>query len=169
MTHNPLIRSVIALVVLAALVLVLKILKAGVSKGTKASEYYLKKTIFTPAERSFLGVLESLEMAEYRIMAKVRLADIFGVKKGDGWQSAFNRISAKHIDFLLVRQSDGAPVLGIELDDSSHDEPDRKERDKFVDAVYASANLPLLHVSVRQTYEARAIHAQIVAALSRAG
>jgi len=75
-------------------------------------------------------VLESMGMPEYRIMAKVRLADIFGVKKGQSWQAAFNRINAKHVDFLLVRQSDGAPILGIELDDSSHNEPDRMDRDK---------------------------------------
>lgn len=122
---------------------------------------YLKQSLFTPAERSFLGVLESLGMSEYRITAKVRLADIFGVKKGEGWQSAFNRISAKHVDFLLVRQGDGAPALGIDLDDSSHVEPDRKERDRFVDAVFASAGLPLLHVPARQSYEVKAIQARI--------
>ncbi len=124
MTHNPLILPIVTMAVLGVLVLVLKVLKARVSKEPENGTYYLKQSLFTPAERSFLGVLESLGMPEYRIMAKVRLADIFGVKKGQGWRSAFNRISAKHVDFLLVRQSDGAPILGIELDDSSHDRPD---------------------------------------------
>jgi len=64
-------------------------------------------------------------------MAKIRLADIFEVKK---WldkgsrQGAFNRITAKHVDFLIVRQNDGAPILGIELDDSSHESDVRKNR-----------------------------------------
>ena len=35
------------------------------------------------------------------------------------------------------------PLVGIELDDSSHDRPDRRERDKFVDSVYSSACFPL--------------------------
>jgi hypothetical protein len=34
-------------------------------------------------------------------------------------------------------------VLGIELDDKSHEEEDRAARDAFVDTVFASAKLPL--------------------------
>jgi len=103
MPHNPIILPVIALAVLVALAVITRALKAGGSKQAKTDSYYLKTSLFSPAERSFLEVLESLGTSEYRIMAKVRLADVFGVKKGQGWQSAFNRISAKHLDFLLVR------------------------------------------------------------------
>ncbi len=165
MPHNPIILPAIALAALVVLAITARMLKAGGSKQVKTSGYYLKASIFSPAERSFLGVLESLGMPEYRIMAKVRLADIFGVKKGVPWQSAFNRISVKHIDFLLVRQSDGTPILGIELDDISHNEPDRKARDKLVDQIAASASFPLLHVPVRQFYEPNAIRGRIISAI----
>jgi len=53
-------------------------------------------------------------------------------------------INRKHVDFLLVRSNDLAPVAGIELDDSSHEEEDRQQRDVFVDEAFASAGLPLL-------------------------
>lgn len=128
--------------------------------------YYLKPSLFSPAERSFLGVLESLYDAETRIYAKVRLADIFGVKKGEGWQRAFNQISAKHIDFLLARASDGAPFLGIELDDSSHDGESRKRQDAFEDAVFLASGLPLLRVKVRKSYDPNEVCRQIEVALA---
>lgn len=49
------------------------------------------------------------------------------------------------------------PVLGIELDDSSHDQKARQERDQFVDEVYKAAGLPLLHIRATATYDAKII------------
>ena len=34
----------------------------------------------------------------------------------------------------------------MELDDPSHDRPERIERDEFVDHVYEAAGIPLIHV-----------------------
>jgi len=42
--------------------------------------------------------------------------------------------------------------VGIELDDSSHQRPDRQARDQFVDGVFAAAQLPLLHIPVKRSY-----------------
>jgi hypothetical protein len=44
------------------------------------------------------------------------------------------------------------PLLGIELDDASHRQPGRQERDRFVESVFATAGLPLYRQSVRSTY-----------------
>jgi hypothetical protein len=127
-TMNLVVIAVIILVVLVIAVALLKA-KSGASEGTaKPDVYYLRKSLFTPAERSFAGVLETLNLDGAAIAANVRLADIFGVKKGlerGDRQRAQNRINAKHVDFLLIQKSDGRPLLGIELDDSSHEEEDR--------------------------------------------
>ena len=40
----------------------------------------------------------------------------------------------------------------IELDDSSHQESKRQERDKFVNEVFRQAGLPLLRVKARSSY-----------------
>jgi hypothetical protein len=120
----------IAGIILVVLVLVVAVAllkaKSGASEETaKPDVYYLRKSLFTPAERSFAGVMETLNLDGTAMAAKVRLADIFGVKKGlerGDRQRAQNRINAKHVDFLLIQKSDGRPLLGIELDDSSHEE-----------------------------------------------
>ena len=46
------------------------------SKGGRTFPYEKIERLFTPAERSFLGVLEEVIGKEYVILGKVRLADI---------------------------------------------------------------------------------------------
>lgn len=152
-----------------AVAVVIAAMKLKGASGTEKPEvYYLKKSLFSPAERSFLGVLETLDYEGVSILSKVRLADIFGIKKGlerGDRQRALNRISAKHVDFLLIQKSDGQPLLGIELDDRSHEEEERAARDSFVDSVFSSAGLPILHVTAQATYDPKAVHRQIDAVL----
>ena len=64
-----------------------------------------------------------------------------------------NRIHMKHVDFLICASDDMRPVLGIELDDKSHARKDRQERDTFVDSVFATAGLPILHVQAVGGYD----------------
>lgn len=162
---------VIVVLVLVAFV-VLALLKARFSRAggvDKAGVYYLRKSLFSPAERSFLGVLDASLPPGVRIFGKVRLEDILGVVSGlerGERQAARNRISRKHVDFLLVRSSDLAPVGGIELDDSSHDADDRKERDSFVDSAFASAGLSLLHVPAQKSYNPAEVKSKIARLLN---
>ena len=157
MPLSTIILLTVAVIIFAALAFAKTAFRSAKNEDVR-SQYYLKKSLFSPAERSFLGVLESLNPPDIRIYAKVRLADIFGIKKGlakGGAQSALNRINAKHVDFLLVQQNDGTPLVGIELDDKSHEEDQRKSRDAFVDTVFREAGLPLVHVPARATYDPR--------------
>lgn len=147
------ILGVLGFVFLAVLAIVLAKLKASVAG--KSDVYCLRRSLFTPAERSFLGVLDPLLPADVRLFGKVRLEDIFGVKSGldrAGRTTARNRINRKHVDFLLVRAQDLSPIAGIELDDSSHDAEDRQERDLFVDQVFSVAGLPLIRFPAQKSY-----------------
>ena len=79
---------------------------------------------------------------------------------------AGNRINQKHVDFLLVRTTDLAPVAGVELDDSSHERADRKKRDVFVDEVFRTCKLPLLHVPAQASYNTAELRASISATIT---
>jgi len=121
----------------------------------KSGHYIVAQSLLTEAERSFYNVLFDLELPGIRIFAKVRLADVFVVrqpKQTSGWWATFNAISQKHVDFLLVRESDCRAVMGIELDDGSHKRPDRLERDRFVRSVFADSGLPLLRAPAKRAY-----------------
>ena len=133
-------KIILTLAIVLVVFAVLAVLKLKAAGGAKRGVYYLRKTLFTAAERSFLGVLERALPPGVRVFGKVRLADIFGVQSGldsSARQSARNRIDRKHVDFLLVGTDNLAPLAGIELDDRSHEAEERQERDALVDEVFA--------------------------------
>jgi len=120
----------------------------------KNSSTYRPVSFLSPAEKKFLSALDMFVNGRARICAKVRLADLVvpdAPYKSKAWFTAFNRVSAKHIDFVLV-SSAGLVLAGIELDDSSHSAADRIERDNFVGAVFAQVKIPLIRIPVRASY-----------------
>lgn len=58
--------------------------------------------------------------------------------------SALGKIQSKHVDFVICDQNLYIKAI-IELDDNSHDQPDRRERDKFVDDVLSSVGYTVIH------------------------
>ena len=122
--------------------------------------------LFSPAERSFLGVLDQALSQQYRIMGKVRLADIIKVKSGvqrSTRQTGFNKIQSKHVDFVACDLATLAVKFAIELDDASHSEPKRQERDDFLNKAMKDARIPIYHFSAKRTYTLQEIQKAIVA------
>lgn len=131
--------------------------------------YFKNSALLTPAEISFRHSLRISVDDRFEINSKVRLADIISVHKGlpkSVWSSSFNQIKAKHIDFVLVDKETTEIICGIELDDSSHNKPDRQKRDGFLDAALESANLPLLRFTANHAYKSKEIADSIDAVLS---
>jgi hypothetical protein len=114
--------------------------------------YRLRDDFLSHAEFSFYKVLLGTLGGQYVILSKVRLADIFFVAQPNENLRFFNFISSKHIDFLVCDSELMKPVFGIELDDSSHNRSDRRERDEFVDQVFNVAGLPIIHFSAKYAY-----------------
>lgn len=163
--------SLVVLVVLAFVVFV--VLAALKNKQGGASSvgfpYQPSKTLFSAAERSFLGALDQAVGAEHRVFGKVRVADVATVKPALGnsaRQAALNRIAAKHFDFVVCRESDLAVVCAVELNDKSHSSQRAKSRDDFLLKVCQAINLPLLTVPAKQTYSLQDIRLQFLAAVS---
>lgn len=81
----------------------------------------------------FLEMKKIIDPIGLQILAKVRLADLIEVDKGLNYAD-FNRyfakIKSKHVDFVIVDNM--KVVLVVELDDSSHQNQERQERDNFV-------------------------------------
>lgn len=107
----------IAVAVVVLLGVLARFSPASSHSGT-ASPYLKTRALLTPAERSFLGVLDQALGNEFRVMGKVRVADVLSVRSGmnrSAWQQAFNKISAKHFDFLLCNPNDLSVFVDIEL------------------------------------------------------
>ena len=153
---EPLLLIVGLLIVAAVIMGMLKALLASKKTGGTGFPYEAISHLFTPAERSFFGVLDHIISSEYRVFGKVRAADVMQVTKGmsrSAWQQAFNRIQSKHFDFVICRASDSAILLLIELDDKSHNNNSRVERDAFVEQAAEAASLPLLRIRCQRSYQ----------------
>lgn len=140
------------IILLVIIIVAIALFSKGAAKGYA---YQIKGPLFTPAERSFLYILDSAISDNYRIFGKVRVADVITPKKGidrKKWQTAFNKISAKHFDYVLCCKDTLKVIAVIELDDKSHKKKSSQERDKFLEAACVSANLKLIRFPAKASY-----------------
>ncbi|MGH1463162.1 MAG: DUF2726 domain-containing protein, partial [Neptuniibacter sp.] len=122
-----------------------------------------KKTLFTEAERSFLGVLDQIiDPTQHRVFGKVRVADLIEpnpTKNRSEWQKAYNSISAKHFDYVICAAGTLQPACVIELDDKSHSQKKRQQRDELLESICREVELPLVRVPAQRTYKPKVIKA----------
>lgn len=130
--------------------------------GTEALPYCKREYFFSKAERSFFGVLQKSVGTDFILFAKVRLCDVVNVSPGTSKrQSYLNKISSKHVDFVLCDLKFVKPLLVIELDDSSHERADRQQRDELVDRILKAAQIPILRVAAKESYGPKDLRDQI--------
>jgi len=146
---------IVAIVVLVISAIVL--IKSKQKGKTEPTDYPYQKAevLFSPAERSFLGVLDQAVGKDARTLGKVRVADVIVPRKGisrSDWQRAFNKISGKHFDYVLCKNDDLSVICAIELDDSSHQSKKRKKRDDFLSGACSAAGIPLVQVPAKSAY-----------------
>jgi very-short-patch-repair endonuclease len=161
--------AVVALVVIVALAVIATQKGRLPSAAPEEPAFDACKELFTPAERSFYGVLEQAVAGELKVFGKVRLGDL--VQPANGLSQSRrtglrNRIQQKHVDFVLCRP-DTLEVVGVvELDDASHGRKDRADRDDFVDKALASAGVPVLHFPARKAYAVVEVRTKLVESLA---
>jgi hypothetical protein len=109
--------------------------------------YKRKQFFFTRSENDFFGLLQrTLEGRNVIVFPKVRVADV--LETNSGGLAGFNKISQKHVDYLLVRLPNFQPIMAIELDGKSHGSEKQQARDAVKDQAFKSANLPLVRIPV---------------------
>lgn len=119
----------------------------------KENPYYKKQYFLTPAELSFFKVLEQAVSKTYYIFPQIKLASLVEAKgKGSIYYSRHNRIDRKTVDFVIADIISCNPLLVIELDDSSHNNWDRWERDAFCNEVLKQTGIPILRIPVKSDY-----------------
>ena len=116
------------------------------------------------SEKVFFDALIQTISRDLYICPKVRVADLIevGLPKTDKhfWVS-FNKISRKHVDFVLCNRQDFTPRLVIELDGGSHNTRTRSERDIFVNDALVQAGVAILHVPAQNFYDQKQLFTQI--------
>ncbi len=135
---------------------------------TQWSEFYGKRDyMMSQAEHTLFYLLCQLYADQYFIFPQVKLDKIFYVKSPFKYQHQYlNHIDRKSVDFLLCQKNPVRPVVAIELDDHSHQTEKRKARDKFVEALFSTTQLPLVRIPCQPVYALEALKECIDPSLS---
>lgn len=138
------------------LITIVSIVKSKPSSEKK--NYSGKKYFLTIKEKDFFDRIQSM-LPEYQIFSQVRLADILFVDNNidnSEYYKHFNKISSKSVDFLICKKDrkNGFEIIcAIELDDPSHKQQKRIERDHFVNNAFKQASIELLRVPFKKSIE----------------
>jgi len=124
-------------------------------------QYTLKKSLLTSAEINFYKRLLEAVGGKLAVFAQVRIADVLEVKKGANWNKLFPKIKAKHFDFVLCHPQTLQILAVIELDDSTHAQRKRQERDRFVNQICGVARLNLIRVTTSSKYDLKELRSKI--------
>jgi hypothetical protein len=123
--------------------------------------YFTREFLLSRGENVFYQTLRRAIPAHLMICPKVRMGDILNCS-GEAWKAGFGaRISQKHVDFILADTDTTAIALAIELDDRTHKQRNRQERDEFVDKAFAAAKVPILRIPAAAAYDLRVLRTQI--------
>ena len=117
------------------------------------SQSYQRKYLLTKNEyREYITLRKLAAEKDLIICPKVRLLDIIEPRKGEkNYKSLFFKVQAKHVDFVICDNDLRIKAI-LELDDNSHDQKDRQQRDAFVDQILTSVGYKVIHTrSVTET------------------
>ena len=97
---------------------------------------YQKRYLLTKNEyQEFRKLKQFASAKELIVCPKVRLLDLIEPRRGaPKYKSLLYKIQSKHVDFVICDQNLYVKAI-LELDDNSHDQADRQERDNFVDLI----------------------------------
>ena len=129
-------------------------------RGT-VPRYRFQRFLCSAGEWRFWQVLQEAVGDKFDVMFQVRVAAILRPMRDENWEAHGRRVSQKAFDFVLVAKGTSAVRCAIELDDKSHEEPERRRRDRFLEAACKKAGLPLLRVRVSRTYIANELAGRI--------
>lgn len=100
--------------------------------------YTLKASLFSPAERELLEMLQRTVGERYLIFPKVSVAEVVevtAITRRAYWYRATNRIAAARFDFVLCDRTNLQPICVINLSDPDSDED-------FMDRLCETVGLP---------------------------
>jgi hypothetical protein len=129
-----------------------------------------KGNLFTPVERTFLGLIEESVGNEFRILCRVKMSDILTIHQNADKKTSKNaasRAGSKHLDFVLCSKEDMSPIIAIDLVHSSGKDGYKSQRDFFVSGALDAAHIPHVRIKVRAGYKAQDIRECIQAKLPK--
>lgn len=135
-------------------VIIILILEKFINKDTEQIKSQVtncfkhKDYLMTQTELKFYKLLKQItDKLELNVFCQVSMYQL--VNCNDYKQ--FNKIRSKSIDFVITEKN-GKIKLCIELDDYTHNQQKRIQRDKLIDEIFKQANTKIIHIKVKDFY-----------------
>lgn len=132
-------------------------IESNIKRNFKYKNYYRpKRYLITMNELKFYNVLmEIAKELDLVLFSQVSLYNILETKQNLDYKTKtiyFNKIASKTIDFVLVDKKDCRIKLCIELDDNTHNQRKRIERDIFINELFNELEINLLRYPTYNVY-----------------
>lgn len=128
--------------------------------------YRLRPQLLSATETALYRALKQMVEDQYVICPKVALNDVFMIVRPNENVHYFNKIFRKHVDFLLCKPANMAPVFGVEMV-RTVSRSEIRAADRFMEELFRDAGLPLVRVPSAQHYAIADLVALFQQALTR--
>ncbi len=111
------------------------------SKNKEDFLYSLKETLITDTEKEFFIAIKKVIPENYSVFPQINLAAF--IEKTDN--SRFRNELFRNVDFLITDEK-YKPKIAIEINDQTHLNSDRRERDEKVKNICEEAGIPIINL-----------------------
>lgn len=146
-----------------SLVVIVALLSSRLNSNSFPFPFDGKKAIFTPAEKNFHNLVEQALGNNYRIINRVKLADIVAIRNGVSTRAsrtAVNNAESKYLDFAICDRVSMKLLGVIDLVDTKG-KGYKIKKDWFVSGALEAASIPHLRIKVKSNYTLDEIRACI--------
>ena len=112
------------------------------NKNQSSQVKYQSKQLMSKYEKNFYEILSKNFAQDYIIMPQVNLASI--IEKIKDFPTQYQNELYRNIDFGIFDKNSMKPLLLIEINDKTHNQPDRIKRDLKVKEICNQANIKLI-------------------------
>lgn len=116
---------------------------------------FTKKTFLSSNEYEFFLLLQRIVGEEHYIFCQVRVEDF--IQAPAGIPGDRNFIKMRSVDFLLVKKTDRTKIMAIELNDITHRDPDRIDRDDKLRTILSVARVPYMVEQAKPHYDVEVV------------
>jgi very-short-patch-repair endonuclease len=142
------------------------VLRARNSETTSTGDwpFSLRRPMTEPEQVLYSRLCQALP--DHIVLAQVGMSRFLAVRRGHNARAWYNRINRMSVDFLVCTK-DASVVAAVELDDASHQHPDRVSADAKKELALNAAGVRLLRWNVGAMPDEAAIQRSIATASSR--
>ncbi|SRR5260221_9933828 len=151
-------QLIIAAGILVFFVITIRVFELLVRSGKISSkakfQYGRKDFIMTRAEHECYDALVAEMGASYYFFPQIHLdAIVYPKDTRKDRLYAFRHINQKSLDFVACGKESMRPLFAVELDDKTHNQPKRIERDQEVKRILHGAGIPLIRIENRGRFD----------------